>query len=90
MECNIFARLEIHLTIEHLYIHSNENDTNYFCNFSDIMLYLCHIVVPTQEVVLQFASFLKGKDTSHIRMLFISSYNNHLASVFKIPCFYQL
>ena len=33
--------------------------------------------------ILQFASFLKGKDMHH--SIFISSYNNHLATLFKMP-----
>lgn len=36
------------------------------------------IYTTLRDVVLQFASFLKGKDTHHNYMFFISLYNNHL------------
>ena len=47
------------MIIERLHIHSNKNDVNNFCNFSDIMPYLRHIVVPTlRDIVLHFLSIL--------------------------------
>ena len=66
-------------SIERLHIHSNKNDVINFCNISDIMPYLYHIVVPTlRDVVLQIAGFLKGKDTHHICYLFPHIANNYL------------
>ena len=53
--------------IECFHIHDNKNDINSIRNFSVIMPYLCYFVEqPLRDVVLQFASFLKGKDTHHI------------------------
>ena len=59
--------MHLNVCIEHIHIHSNKNDVNNIRNFSNIMPYLRHIVVqPLRDVVLQFASFLKGKDMHHI------------------------
>ena len=58
---------EYEVAIERFHIRSNENDVNDIHNFS-VMPYLCHIVEkPLRDVlILQFASFLKGKDSHHI------------------------
>ena len=61
-------------------MHSNKNDVNNFCNFSDIVPYLRHIVVPTlRDVVLQIAGFLKGKDTHHICYSF-----PHIMTIYRV------
>ena len=55
----------------------HKNDVNNICIISDIMPYCCTTL---RDVVLQFASFLKGKDTHHICPF----------TVFTMPCFYKL
>ena len=81
ISCILLIRGET-LRIEHFHIHSNKNDLNNIRNFSNIMPYLRRIVVQPlrlRDVVLQFASFLKGKDMHHIRYSFPYIRNNHLS-----------